>query len=181
VSRKPEQPAPRRDRRRRLFELPENDAANGSPAPTYEPLPSVWCGDDAELLEKMLCFYPRTVPQKILDATVNAGRFWTRSTRPVVGMDIDARYGPDIVADNRDMPCDDESFDVVVYDPPHIPNQGRDKSKDFNTRFGLILKSPAKSGYNFSHLYPPFVAEAYRVLKPEGLGERSKQIYPFVT
>src|SRR5262249_40320137 len=45
----------------------------------------------------------------------------------------------------------------VVYDPPHIPNQGRDKQKDFNTRFGLVLKSSAHNGYNFSHLYPPFV------------------------
>ena len=169
MSRKPEQPPQCRQRRRRSSELPEQGTANGSPVPSYEPLPSVWYGDDAELLEKMLCFYPRTVPQKILDATVNAGRFWTGSTRPVVGMDIDAQHDPDIVADHRDMPCADESFDVVVYDPPHVPNQGRDKSKDFNTRFGLILKSPAASGYNFGHLYPPFVAEAYRVLKPEGL------------
>jgi hypothetical protein len=57
----------------------------------------------------------------------------------------------------------------VVYDPPHIPNQGRDQSKDFNSRFGLIIKSPATNGYNFSHLYPGFVAEAYRVLRPEGI------------
>jgi len=58
---------------------------------------------------------------------------------------------------------------VVVYDPPHVPNQGQDRSKDFNTRFGLVLKSPAENGYNFSHLYPPFVQEAHRVLKPEGI------------
>ena len=31
------------------------------------------------------------------------------------------------------------------------------------------MKSPAKTGYNFTHLYPPFLAEAYRVLKPEGI------------
>lgn len=154
---------------RLLFTWPEDDAPSPPANPSYDPLPSVWYGDDAELLERMLCFYPRTPPQKILDATVNAGRFWTGSTRPVVGMDIDPQHNPDIVADNREMPCEDESFDVVVYDPPHIPNQGRDKSKDFNTRFGLTLKSPAQNGYNFNHLYPPFVAEAYRVLKPEGI------------
>jgi hypothetical protein len=67
------------------------------------------------------------------------------------------------------MPFKDRCFDVIVYDPPHIPNQGRDKRKDFNTRFGLVLKSPAVNGYNFSHLYPPFMREAYRVLKPEGI------------
>jgi len=135
----------------------------------YEPLASVWDGTDAELLERMLDFYPQTRPHVILDATVNAGRFWQGSNRPVIGMDIDPAYCPDVVADNMRMPFRNDSFDVVVYDPPHIPNQGRDKSKDFNTRFGLVLKSPAENGYNFSHLYPPFVQEAYRVLRPEGI------------
>jgi SAM-dependent methyltransferase len=135
----------------------------------YLPLPSVWNGSDAELLEMMLRFYPRKEPKKILDATVNRGRFWKGSKRPVIGLDIDPKYKPDVVADNRDMPFKDASFDVVVYDPPHIPNQGKDRSKDFNTRFGLVLKSPVTNGYNFNHLYPPFVAEAYRVLRPEGI------------
>ena len=56
-----------------------------------------------------------------------------------------------------------------MYDPPHIPNQGKDHQKDFNTRFGLVLKSSKEHGYSFSHLYPAFVKEAYRVLKPEGI------------
>jgi hypothetical protein len=32
-----------------------------------------------------------------------------------------------------------------------------------------VLKSGAEQGYSFSHLYPPFAAEAYRILKPEGI------------
>jgi SAM-dependent methyltransferase len=135
----------------------------------YRLLPSVWQGEDAELLEVMLDFYPHMPPQLILDATVNAGRFWRGSQRPVIGLDINPRYRPDIVGDNRHMPFRDESFDVVVYDPPHIPNQGKDRSKDLNTRFGLVLKSSAVQGYNFSHLYLPFVREAYRLLKPQGI------------
>jgi SAM-dependent methyltransferase len=111
----------------------------------------------------------RKRPKCILDATVNAGRFWVGLAWDVIGIDIDPKCKPDVVADNRQMPFKDTCFDVIVYDPPHIPNQGRDKSKDFNTRFGLVLKSPATNGYNFTHLYPPFVAEAYRVLKNEGL------------
>jgi SAM-dependent methyltransferase len=135
----------------------------------YQPLASIWEGTDAELLEKMLEFYPRKPPKLILDATVNAGRFWARSKRKVVGMDIDERHHPDVVADNTRMPFKDDCFDVVVYDPPHIPNQGKDKGKDFNTRFGLVLKASPEQGYSFSHLYPPFVREAYRVLKKEGI------------
>jgi SAM-dependent methyltransferase len=135
----------------------------------YRPIPSVWEGEDYELLELMLEFYPRQRPRQILDATINAGRFWLGSQRPVIGLDIERRHRPSVVGDNMRMPFHDDAFDVVVYDPPHVPNQGKDKQKDFNTRFGLVLKSPAKNGYNFSHLYGPFVQEAYRVLKPEGI------------
>ncbi|MGH9876743.1 MAG: class I SAM-dependent methyltransferase [Nitrososphaerales archaeon] len=135
----------------------------------YKPLNSVWQGEDAELLEQMLRFYPRKQPKRILDATVNGGRFWRGSRRLAIGMDISIRYRPKVVGDNTRMPFRSGIFDVVVYDPPHIPNQGRDRSKDFNVRFGLVLKSPKEKGYSFSHVYPPFVQEAHRVLRPEGV------------
>jgi hypothetical protein len=67
------------------------------------------------------------------------------------------------------MPFGDESFCVLVFDPPHIPNQGRDQQKDFCDRFGLGEKSGAATKYSLSHLYPPFCREAYRVLRPEGV------------
>jgi SAM-dependent methyltransferase len=135
----------------------------------YVPISSVWEGDDSELLEKLLDFYPRRKPKRILDATVNRGRFWRGSSRPVTGMDIDPRFNPDVVGDNTAMPFANEYFDVVVYDPPHIPNQGKDKSKDFNERFGLVLRSPKENGYSLSHTFPPFVREAHRVLEAEGI------------
>lgn len=136
---------------------------------SYDPLPSVWFGGDSELLDKMLNFYPRKKPKDILDATVNRGRLWRGLEWRIVGMDIDPKHQPDVVGDNTDMPFEDANFDVVVYDPPHIPNQGKDRSKDFNTRFGLTLKSPKEEGYSFAFMYPPFVKEAYRVLRPEGI------------
>lgn len=153
---------------RPLFGADENEASAVKTS-TYEPLPSIWMGDDAELLEKMLCFYPKRKPKSILDATVNQGRFWRGSRRTVIGMDIDPKVGPDILADNCNMPCTDSSFDVVVYDPPHIPNQGQDRSKDFNDRFGLVVKSLAENGYNLTHTFRPFLNEAYRVLRKDGV------------
>jgi len=139
------------------------------PAAKYDPLSSVWDGEDSVLLEKMLAFYPRKKPKRILDATVNGGRFWRGSKRSVIGLDIDSQHRPNIVGDNVQMPFRPESFDVVVYDPPHIPNQGKDNEKDFNTRFGLVLRSPKENGYAFAYTYPPFVKEAYRILAPEGI------------
>lgn len=135
----------------------------------YIPLGSVWEGEDSDLLERLLSFYPRKRPERILDATMNGGRFWRGSDRPVIGLDIEGKYCPQVAGDNARMPFQDGTFDVVVYDPPHIPNQGKDKQKDFNVRFGLVRKSSKDNGYSFSHTYPPFVAEAHRFMREEGI------------
>ncbi|MGH9929756.1 MAG: hypothetical protein ACREA9_11100 [Pyrinomonadaceae bacterium] len=153
---------------RELF-IEEGVEKKSDSAPEYKPLPSIWDGEDSELLERLLSFYPRVEPRRILDATVNSGRFWKGSTRPVIGMDISSSHHPSILGDNMVMPFADGVFDVVVYDPPHVPNQGKDRLKDFNSRFGLGGRSPKENGYTFSHLYPPFVAEAYRTLIVEGI------------
>src|SRR4028119_1480240 len=104
----------------------------------YEPLSSVWQGSDGDLIEAMLNFYPTISPEPILDATFNAGRFWKGSKRQIVSMDIDPQYRPMIVCDNRNMVgVSDSAFGVVVYDPPHVGPQGRDKSKKrFDVDFG---------------------------------------------
>jgi hypothetical protein len=143
--------------------------AGSEKASEYVPLPSVWFREDSELLEQLLAFYPRKKPRRILDATVNGGRFWRGSKRPIIGMDLDPRFRPSLVADNTAMPFRDACLDVVVYDPPHIPNQGKDHEKDFNQRFGLVLRSAKENDYTFTHTFPPFLREAYRVLKAEGI------------
>jgi hypothetical protein len=136
---------------------------------TYKPIPSIWNGEDSELLEQMLDFYPRKSPKAILDTTFNVGRFWRGTARKVIGLDLSARYKPTIIGDNMQLPFHEGCMDVVVYDPPHVPNQGKDRKKDFNDRFGLGLKSSSANGYNFTHLYVGFSKEAHRVLRQEGV------------
>ena len=153
----------------RFFPPTAKPAAEVGKPSHYVPLSSIWYGEDAELLERMLDFYPRRKPRRILDATVNGGRFWRGSSRPVIGIDIEPSHRPTIVADNAAMPFRSGAFEVVVYDPPHIPNQGKDRQKDFNRRFGLVLRSSKQNDYTFTHTFPPFVKEAYRILRPEGL------------
>lgn len=138
---------------------------------TYQPLSSVWEGSDAELLELMLSFYPTISPDPILDATYNTGRIWGDTKRRIVSMDIDPQHKPDIVADNREMKgVRSNRFGVVVYDPPHVGPQGRDKSvKRFDVDFGATMQCGKEHGWSLSYLYPPFLAQAKRVLKPEGL------------
>lgn len=148
----------------------------------YKPLSSVWEGNDSELLETMLSFYPSIDPEPILDATYNMGRFWNASTRDIWSMDIDPKYNPHIVADNREMVglnthtnernyrVQTDMFGAVVYDPPHVGPQGRDKStKRFDVDFGATWACGKEHGWTLSYLYPPFLEQAKRVLKPRGL------------
>lgn len=152
-----------------LQPLPRSRKAESEAPCRYSPLPSVWYGEDSELLERLLEFYPRRKPRRILDATVNGGRFWHGSKRPVIGLDIDLRHRPTLVANNAAIPLRNSSLDVVVYDPPHIPNQGKDNKKDFGTRFGLVVRSSKENQYTFTHTFPPFLREAHRVLREEGI------------
>lgn len=139
--------------------------------PKYQPLSSVWEGSDGELIEAMLRFYATIKPEPILDATYNTGRFWKGSKRKVVSMDIDPHYKPMIVGDNRtmvDVPA--KKYGTVIYDPPHVGPQGRDKSvKRFDVDFGATMECGKQHGWTLSYLYPPFLVQAKRVLKPHGL------------
>jgi ParB family chromosome partitioning protein len=148
-----------------------NNEPDANGAAKYEPLSSVWEGSDGELIEAMLSFYPSIDPEPILDATYNAGRFWKGSRRQVVSMDIDPRYKPMIVGDNRIMKgVPTAAFGTVVYDPPHVGPQGRDKSvKRFDVDFGATVACGKEHGWSLSYLYPPFLEQAKRVLKPNGL------------
>lgn len=142
-----------------------------SNARTYAPLSSVWEGSDSDLLEAMFSFYAKIDPEPVLDATYNTGRIWKGSSRNVVSMDIDPRHKPMILCDNREMPgVPDGQFGAVIYDPPHVGPQGRDKSrKKFDIDFGATVECGREHNWNLSYLYPPFLHQAKRVLKPDGL------------
>jgi hypothetical protein len=137
----------------------------------YQAITSVWEGMDGDLIEAMLRFYPTINPEPILDATYNAGRFWRGSTREVVSMDIDPQYQPMIVGDNRKMRgVPSAHYGVVIFDPPHVGPQGRDKSiKRFDVDFGATMACGKEQDWTLSYLYPPFLKQARRVLKPGGL------------
>lgn len=141
------------------------------PAPSYQPLSSVWEGPDNELIEAMLDFYCTIPADPILDSTYNQGRIWKGTSREVVSMDIDPQHNPQWLRDNRDMHgVPDEHFGVVVFDPPHVGPQGRDKSvKRFDVDFGATIECGKEQNWNLSYYYPAFLVEASRVLKRDGL------------
>jgi hypothetical protein len=154
-----------------LEKLPADRRRVFNGASTYEPISSVWENSDGELLERMFDFYSVIPVEPILDATYNAGRFWKSSKREVVSMDIDPAHKPMILGDNRKMKDVPSShFGTVIYDPPHVGPQGRDKSrKRFDVDFGAKIECGKAHNWNLSYLYPPFLKQAKRVLKHEGL------------
>lgn len=109
--------------------------------------------------------------KRILDACCGSRMFWfDKSNQDVIFMDkrqlqtnlCDGRkleVNPDLVADFRNMPFDDESFYMVVFDPPHLIRAG--KNSWLAQKYGVLEKSWAidlKQGFD----------ECMRVLKPNG-------------
>jgi hypothetical protein len=101
----------------------------------------------------------------VVDVTYGKGNFWTvfRPTQ-LVAHDL---YNGDGV-DFRSLPEADESVDVVVLDPPYIPQGGRDTSttQDFLDRYGL--QEVPKTRGELEVLIAEGITEATRVLKPSG-------------
>jgi SAM-dependent methyltransferase len=67
---------------------------------------------------------------------------------------------PDMHVDFREMPFDDESFNLIVFDPPHLVNLG--KSSWMAKKYGVLSK-------NWQDDLRKGFAECFRVLKNDGV------------
>lgn len=112
--------------------------------------------------------------KKILDACCGGRMMWFNKTHPDA-LYIDKRSFPpetmtnnqtfsvlpDIVMDFRSMELPDESFSLVVFDPPHIIRNS--EAGYISRKYGVLSKETwrddIKQGF----------AECWRVLKPDGV------------
>jgi 23S rRNA G2069 N7-methylase RlmK/C1962 C5-methylase RlmI len=109
--------------------------------------------------------------QRILDATCGSRMIWFDKQNPdVLYMDnrkltdilCDGRVlniNPDVIADFRNMPFPDNTFYLVVFDPPHLLKAG--KNSWLAKKYGVLSqnwKQDIAQGFN----------ECMRVLKPNG-------------
>ena len=109
--------------------------------------------------------------KKILDACCGSRMFWFDKTNPdVLFADIrnedhelcDGRtlkIRPDIEMDFTNMPFQDNTFKMVVFDPPHLNKLG--KNTWMAQKYGVLLptwETDIKAGLD----------ECMRVLKPDG-------------
>lgn len=110
--------------------------------------------------------------KKILDVCCGSRMFWFDKNHPdVLYQDIrseehilcDGRkleIRPDVVADFRDMPYEDESFKLVVFDPPHLLKAG--EQSWLAKKYGLLSenwKEDIRQGFK----------ECFRVLELNGI------------
>lgn len=110
---------------------------------------------------------------KILDACCGSRMFWFDKThKDAIFMDnrqletnlCDGRtlnISPDIVGDFRNIPFDDESFKLVVFDPPHLVKLGI--SSWMAKKYGLLDKETWREDLTKGF------KECFRVLEPNGV------------
>ena len=110
---------------------------------------------------------------KILDACCGSRMFWFDKHNPLVTfMDNrifedtlcdgrSLRVKPDVVGDFRNIPYPNATFDLVVFDPPHLLKVG--ESSWIAKKYGKLnpdsWKEDLRQGF----------AECFRVLKPNGV------------
>ena len=115
--------------------------------------------------------------KKILDVTCGSRTIWFNKNHPDAiytdkrkeHHEITPNYdghtrvcnvNPDIIADFTDLPFEDESFYLVVFDPPHLKNLG--ETSWLAKKYGKLFpgwETEIKGGFD----------ECMRVLKPNGV------------
>ena len=134
---------------------------------------SLILGRDQDVISIILSTHCKIATPRILDCTYNRGVMWKGLPYHPTTMDIDPAMGTDVVGDCRDMPFPDDSFDVIAFDPPHLPVGGHSDCSSqqlWNQRYGITKdKGMGRDGDNVSDLFLPFLAEAKRVLRDDGI------------
>src|ERR1700722_13304245 len=85
---------------------------------------------------------------------MDLGTVGTKGRRPAV-------IEPDVVADFAALPFADESFYMVVFDPPHIQRHRGGLTGCFSKKYGTLPKG-------WPELLRKGFAECFRVLRPHG-------------
>lgn len=103
----------------------------------------------------LLTFFPEA--QDALDVTYGSGAFWSGFARlDLIAHDLDPARAPHGEMDCRVLKYGDASFDVVLFDPPHLADAGEDSV--MGGRFGTVA-----SQEQLDNLIVDGVREAWRV------------------
>ncbi len=105
---------------------------------------------------------------RILDVTYNTGKMWKGLDFAVTSSDSNPALPTDYHDDFRALSHADASFDVIVYDPPHLTHAGGNGVMGgWAETYGLHESYHRDNGPTAA--YGAFLGEAKRVLVPNGI------------
>ncbi len=119
-------------------------------------------GDNGDLLAYACQLYalPRSI---LIDVTYGHGGFWTATDTSIYDFRPSDLYLGPKKYNFKQLPYEDGTIDIEVFDPPYLPDAGR--LSKFHTKWGTSPRT-------YGEVMEGFVAgmtEAMRVLKPGGL------------
>lgn len=128
---------------------------------TVHTLTSVWTEPlEGGLLDALIDLH---VPgaSRMIDICCNVRRIWRGSkyAHKVYGYDIDPAVKPDAICNWDSLPDADNSVDIVVFDPPHLPRHTT-TAPGYERKFGIVIGQLPS--------WRPPLMEAKRVLRPQG-------------
>lgn len=140
------------------------------------PVQTAHVGTNADLIAEVCRLYAR--PGMIVaDVTYSTGRFWRKTNSgkfKFLPSDINPVPGV-LGADFTRLPYDDGSIDIVVFDPPYSHNSsgaaGQGQGGEYaaaSVRYDGHLTAAGMYNADIMELYRQGMAEAFRVLKPDG-------------
>lgn len=126
--------------------------------------------DQSEIIKWILKLHTKS---QIIDCdpTYSKGNFYknTGIEPPKYKFDINPQTEDTVQADARNLPLDNESVDVLMFDPPFLATTGKSITADednnyINKRFGVFPSEP-----ELHKFYIDAMKEFYRVLKKDGI------------
>lgn len=126
--------------------------------------------NDGEIIKNILDIHSLPNP-RILDVTYNSGRIWKGLAKLPVKCDINPKYSVDVVSDFRFIPFRDKSFDVVVFDPPHLSIHGAAGNNEvYGDFYGInTFYTSGRDGLNVIPMFLPLLLEVKRILVTDGI------------
>lgn len=126
--------------------------------------------DQTEIIKNILTLYSKE-GYIDLDPTYSKGIFYknTNIPEPKYKFDICPQTPDTAYGDSRDLPLDDSSINVEIFDPPFLATTGKSLNSEndnniIGKRFGVYRSEP-----ELHQFYIDSMKEAYRILNPNGI------------
>jgi len=126
---------------------------------------TIWEGNDNDLLDWLPEFSLRREVKTIIDVTAGRKRFYKNNkySNIVKCFDLVPQCKDVVKADFRCLPIKSNSCEVIIFDPPHISETGKNSLISHKCGFGDSGEE------NISNLFEPSLKEFKRILVDDGV------------